>query len=82
MNGSKLRDNKIPSRALMTISELMAALERRLQKHGDIKVKITWEGITQNIEQDNIYLSKDGSLFIDADHNSYKNDFAVDPSET
>ena len=66
----------------MIISELIATLQVRLEKHGDVKVMTTWEGIMVGIEPRNIYLSKDGSLFIDADRNSYKNEFAVDPSET
>ena len=79
MNGSKLRDNN--KQIAMIISELIATLQVRLEKHGDVTVVTTWEGITVKIDPSSIYLSKDGSLFIDADGNSYKNEFAVDPSE-
>ena len=65
----------------MKISELIQALEQRLDKHGDVEVEITWESITRTIDNSSIYMSKFDCLFIDADDNFYKNEFAVDPSE-
>jgi hypothetical protein len=65
----------------MTISELVEFLQRRLAKHGDIEVEITWESITYTIVPSAIYKSKKGPLLIDADDNFYKHDFALDPTE-
>ena len=65
----------------MKISELITTLQKRLKKHGDIEVEVTWESITTSITTDAIYKSKDGPLYIDADENYYKGEFAVDPTE-
>ena len=65
----------------MKISELIETLQARLKKHGDVEVRCTWEGIEAWIEKDGIYLAKNGCLYIDADGNSYKEEFAVDPTE-
>lgn len=65
----------------MKISELIEVLQARLQKHGDVEVVTTWESIQVDIAPQNVYLSTDGRLYIDADGNSYKADFAVDPTE-
>lgn len=65
----------------MKISELVATLNARMAKHGDLEVDVTWESVTRGVWQDNVYLSKKGVLLIDADENFYKNDFAVDPTE-
>lgn len=65
----------------MKTSELIAVLGERLDRHGDREVVTTWEGITRPIEPRNVYLSKLDQLHIDADRNSYKPEFAVDPAE-
>ena len=65
----------------MKISELITTLQKRLKKHGDIEVEVTWESITTSITTDAVYKSKDGPLYIDADDNFYKDKFAVDPTE-
>ena len=76
----------------MKISELRHVLKGKLVLHGDIEVETTWEGITQKIYLTNIYLGKrthyefsdnynNKILFIDADRNSYKKKYAVDPRE-
>jgi hypothetical protein len=55
-----------------------------MKKHGDIDVEVTYEGIATSISTGAIYMSKDGALYIDANHSIYsssKNDFAVDPTE-
>ena len=67
----------------MIISELIQCLSRRLDKHGDVEVKITWESITVSTAPNKIYLSNEGSLYIDADENEnfYKQSYAVDPNE-
>lgn len=65
----------------MKISELITTLQNRIKKHGDVEVEITWESITKTISTDAIYKSKDGPLYIDADDNCYKEDFAVDTAE-
>lgn len=33
----------------MKISELIEALETNLDLHGDLEVRVTWEGITRSI---------------------------------
>lgn len=65
----------------MKISELIAALNERMNAHGDVEVEITWESCRRDIDNSSIYLSKDGPLFIDADGKFYKQSFAVDPTE-
>jgi len=61
----------------MKISEVVLELLTRLHRHDDIDVEITWEGITRKIDLTNIYLSKEGPLYIDADDNQYKDKLAV-----
>ena len=68
-------------RTALKISELITTLQKRLKKHGDIEVEVTWESITTSITTDAIYKSKDGPLYIDADDNFYKDKFAVDLTE-
>lgn len=68
----------------MLVSELIAVLQDRLTKHGDREVMATWEGITEVILPESIYLSKAGELHIDAEGHAlqmYKEEFAVDPRE-
>ena len=47
----------------------------------DMKVMITWESTVNEIKAHNIYESHTGSLYLDADGNSYKNDYAKNPKE-
>jgi len=68
----------------MLVSELIAILQERLAKHGDVEVRATWEGITREMLSAGIYLSKRGPLYIDAEGHEfkmYKKGFAVDPEE-
>lgn len=65
----------------MKISGVIKCLQNRLEKHGDIEVKVTWEGIIRELFFDRIYKSKFGSLYIDADFNQYKEDFSEDINE-
>lgn len=66
---------------MMKISELILILQDHLQKHGDLEVKTTWESTVNYLDPDNIYRSKRGELYLDADCNSYKREFAVDVHE-
>lgn len=54
----------------MTVSELIDALS----KHADAnqRVVVTWEGTVHDVDEDQIYLSADGDVVIDADANAYK----------
>lgn len=67
----------------MKISELIAVLQRRLKKHGDLEVRYTWEGITVDLEATSVYASKEEPvLFLDAEHdNHYKTVLAKDIEE-
>ena len=70
----------------MKISELIAELERRKAKHGDVEVFITWETTIHTFNLREIYASKcldDGAvaLLFDADGNEDKDDYAL-PDET
>lgn len=65
----------------MKISELIVVLQNRLKKHGDVEVFATWEGTAHGIDSDCIYLSKHGTLDINADDNAGKSRSAVDPTE-
>lgn len=51
----------------MKISEVIALLKRRMEKHGDLEVAITWEGTTHSFRPIDVQLAQDGSLVIDAD---------------
>lgn len=58
----------------MTVEELI----KELQKYpAQTKVMVTWEGKTEVIDSENIYLSKDRILLIDADNNFYKKRFTA-----
>jgi hypothetical protein len=68
----------------MKLSELIAVLNDRIATHGDRDVEFTWEGITRPVKGSEIYLSKGGGLYLNADpddYGMYKNRFAVDPTE-
>ena len=72
----------------MSTLELVTLLQAKAAKYGDILVETTWEGITRDIETKNVYANKLGDrndgqqvLFIDADKNSYKAEYALDPQE-
>ncbi len=41
----------------------------------DAEVKTTWENIVNELDADEVYMSADGVLLIDADANSYKEHF-------
>ena len=38
-------------------------------------VRITWEGTLQDLDDDEVYLSKDGVLLLDCDGAAYKKNF-------
>lgn len=65
----------------MQISELITLLQQKLGEHGDREVKITWEGVKRGIGLPDVWLAKDGALYIDADGNFYKDEDAVNPKE-
>ncbi len=47
-----------------------------------LKIMFTWESTINSIVKSNVYFSKLGSfIYLDADGNSYKHEFAEDPSE-
>ena len=62
----------------MNVGELIEILSLYPQ---DMKVLITWESTTQALQKQNIYISKEEHLVLDADGNSYKEEFAKDPKE-
>jgi len=63
-----------PNDRTFTVKELIIYLT---MFHPDVKVYCTWEGIIREIIENNIYISKTGSLYIDADDNFYKDDFKM-----
>ena len=53
----------------MTVRELIEVLS----KHDpDCRVVTTWESTIHDLDDDEVYLSADGDVVIDADANSYK----------
>ena len=62
----------------ITIKELIDILKKY---HGDLKVFCTWETCIIPLEKKNIYKSKEGNIFIDADDNNYKSNYAEKPKE-
>lgn len=56
----------------MTVKELIFELQKR-DPHAEVRV--TWEGVIQAIDAENIYCSADGVVLIDGDGNSYKEQF-------
>ncbi len=43
----------------------------------DTKICITWESTINSLEKENIYMSKWGVVLLDADGNSYKEDYEM-----
>lgn len=66
----------------MKVSQFIRLLQAKLVQHGDREVEITWEGTSDTIRPDAVYLDKRGVLTIDAEDNSVKRSSAVDPQET
>lgn len=56
----------------LTVQELIDILQ---QYPKDMKVLSTWESTVNSLTKDNIYESLTGSLYLDADNNSYKENF-------
>lgn len=56
----------------MNITQLIASLQDWRERLGDVEVQVTWEGITRKLQEDRLWESKSGLLFIDADENFYK----------
>lgn len=54
----------------MTVRDLIAVLSKHAAENPDVLV--TWETAFHTIDEDQIYLSADGDLIIDADANNYK----------
>lgn len=54
----------------MTVRELIAVLSKHAEANPPVLV--TWETTIHTLDEDQIYLSADGDLIIDADSNSYK----------
>jgi hypothetical protein len=76
----------------MKTSELIRALQKSIDRHGDLDMLVIWEGTTHGISQSSVFAGKEREyrsedpkdndvLYIDADENLYKQDFANDPSE-
>lgn len=56
----------------MKVAEIIAILQGY---DPNLNIQITWESTLNEIQRDNIYLSKWGNLLIDADENWYKKDY-------
>jgi len=56
----------------ITVKELIEILKEYPE---DMKIMTTWESTLHSLTRDNIYESKTGSLYIDADENFYKTSF-------
>jgi hypothetical protein len=56
----------------MTVGELMQNLHTIKR---DAPIKVTWEGTTQSLNPESIYVTPDGTVIIDADKNRYKESF-------
>jgi hypothetical protein len=54
----------------MTVRELIAALSTYVDANP--RVVVTWETTVHEIDEDQVYLSADGDVVIDADANAYK----------
>lgn len=54
----------------MTVLDLITALSKHMDANP--RVITTWETTIHDLDEDQIYLSADGDLVIDADANSYK----------
>jgi hypothetical protein len=65
----------------MKISELIALLEQRQKRYGDIEADFACENEICSISSDSVWLGRDGVLYIDADDNYYKESMAIDPHE-
>lgn len=70
----------------MKASELIEVLKRRIERHGDLEVIVTWEGQTFEIEHRFVYGSKGTKesppeIVIHADYGAGKEWDAVDPNE-
>jgi hypothetical protein len=64
---------------VLTLKPLIAVLQDYADRFGDLEVLVTWEGITRELTRDHVYRGNernDGSLFIDADENFYKDTLA------
>lgn len=53
----------------MTARALIAALSKH---RPDAEVLVTWESTFHQVDEDQIYVSADGDVVIDADGNAYK----------
>jgi hypothetical protein len=58
--------------AAVKTSELIAILQGYLDKHGDLEVEATWEGVFRPIA---VYRGRDNELLIDADGECYRENF-------
>lgn len=65
----------------MKTSELIDLLDRRLEKHGDREVFVTWEGQLISLSPKEVYLTQNGDLILDANECFYKAAHAMDPTE-
>ena len=62
----------------ITVGELIEILKSYPKK---MKVMTTWESTLHSLQKKNVYVSVTGSLYLDADENFYKEEFAKDPKE-
>lgn len=66
----------------MKTSEMIAVLQKRLERHGDLPTIVECESRSLTIDYpSNIYATKDGWLTIDVDGCVWKRESAVDPWE-
>lgn len=54
-------------RAQVKISEMIAVLQSKREKFGDVEVLVTWEGQKIDLVPSSIYASNEGTLLVDAD---------------
>lgn len=62
----------------LTVEKLIKILQKYPK---NMKVLITWESTVNELRERFIYESITGTLYLDADYNFYKKDFAKDPNE-
>jgi ribosomal protein L21E len=78
MNISDLKEKEEWLKYTLTVGELIYILNKYPQ---DMKVMITWESTVHDLKPSNIYEAHTGTLYLDADGDFYKKDYAKDPNE-
>lgn len=62
----------------MNVQQLIDILQKYPPK---MKMIVTWEHQLDALNKKNIYVSKEGHLYLDGDNNRYKKEFAKDVKE-